>query len=105
MILSVLFGKDQMSLWKVVGILLSLIGCVIAVYHGAPYGEADFGKPRRPETKMEKQSEDRRPIHMPSRFVRNVACLSFPPHPMGRNKEVTRRWLASFRPNAFGGRS
>ena len=42
MILSVLFGKDQMSLWKVVGILLSLIGCVIAVYHGAPYGEADF---------------------------------------------------------------
>jgi drug/metabolite transporter (DMT)-like permease len=31
-----------MSLLKVVGILLSLIGCVIAVYHGAPYAEANF---------------------------------------------------------------
>jgi drug/metabolite transporter (DMT)-like permease len=40
--LSVLMGKDQMSLLKAVGIALSLIGCVVAVYHGAPYAEASF---------------------------------------------------------------
>ncbi|MGQ0810055.1 MAG: DMT family transporter [Nitrospiraceae bacterium] len=40
--LSVLLGKDQMGLLKVVGIALSLIGCVVAVYHGAPYAEANF---------------------------------------------------------------
>src|SRR5262245_10078646 len=34
--LSVLFGKDQMNLPKFVGILLSLIGCVIAVFQAAP---------------------------------------------------------------------
>src|SRR5215510_13149029 len=41
-ILSVLLGKDQMSLLKVVGILLSLTGCAIAVHQGSPYAEANF---------------------------------------------------------------
>ncbi len=40
--LSVLMGKEQMSPLKVVGIALSLIGCVVAVYHGAPYAETNF---------------------------------------------------------------
>lgn len=37
--LSVLFGKDQMNGWKCAGIVFSLIGCVIAVSQGVPYGE------------------------------------------------------------------
>lgn len=40
--LCVLLGKEQMSLLKVVGIALSLIGCIVAVYHGTPYAEASF---------------------------------------------------------------
>jgi len=41
-ILSVLMGKEEISLFKVVGIVLSLIGCGIAVCHGASSVEADF---------------------------------------------------------------
>jgi len=40
--LSVLLGKDHMSPLKVAGIALSLIGCGVAVYHGAPHGETSF---------------------------------------------------------------
>lgn len=40
--LSVLLGKDQMSLFKVVGIVLSLVGCGVAVCHGASNLEANF---------------------------------------------------------------
>lgn len=41
-LLSVLLGKDQMSRVKVVGVALAFVGCVVAVYHGAPYTEASF---------------------------------------------------------------
>ena len=34
--LSVLFGKDRMNVPKCIGILLSLIGCVIAIFQAAP---------------------------------------------------------------------
>lgn len=40
--LSVLFGKDRMNLFKVMGIGLSLVGCVVAVYQGAPYADTNI---------------------------------------------------------------
>lgn len=40
--LSVILGRDQINLVKVVGIVLSLLGCGVAVYHGASNEEADF---------------------------------------------------------------
>ncbi|HSC56374.1 MAG TPA: DMT family transporter [Nitrospira sp.] len=40
--LSLLMGKDRMSLVKIAGIVLSLIGCGVAVYYGASNVEADF---------------------------------------------------------------